>query len=608
MSYQVIARKWRPQSFTDVVGQNHITQTLSNALKNGRLPHALLFTGPRGTGKTSSARILAKALRCPNAQNFVPCNDCYSCNEIAGGSSIDVIEIDGASNNGVDAIRELRDTVAFMPSSGKYKIYIIDEVHMLSTSAFNALLKTLEEPPAHVVFIMATTEVHKIPQTILSRCQRFDFRRISTRSITERLQLICDREGVTADDEALWVVARQGDGSMRDSQSLLDQVITFANGPLTRASVVEILGLTDRALLFETLNALIDRNSQAILKVIEKIAAAGFEPHLYSQDLLEMIRNLLLIKVSEAQASQILEMPDSELQALSEMAQRLPEEDIHMLFDMALKGGSDIPRAQDPRIVLEVTLLRMASAPKLVDLKTLLQGGSIPTHSAGGARPYVPPVALPVKGHDRIEESQKVLDGPTGLEAMKAALNKASSAASSLKSNPAPAAKPAATAPAAPAPTAAQAAPAPVVESKPKIASGSTSKERWVNFVELLRQDDALFAAKVENLLFVKEEGKLISLGVPVKLAFLKDQMADAQVRKKLQGFIDSYWGAGYSFEVLMSRDQVGESAQAIQQKKVQMAEEDLRNKIIENPMVKAAQTVFKGQIKSIVELNKRGH
>ncbi|WP_374000841.1 DNA polymerase III subunit gamma/tau [Bdellovibrio bacteriovorus] len=597
MSYQVIARKWRPQSFTDVVGQNHITQTLSNALKNGRLPHALLFTGPRGTGKTSSARILAKALRCPNAQNFVPCNECDSCKEIAGGSSIDVIEIDGASNNGVDAIRELRDTVAFMPSSGKYKIYIIDEVHMLSTSAFNALLKTLEEPPSHVVFIMATTEVHKIPQTILSRCQRFDFRRISTRSITERLQLICDREGVTADDEALWVIARQGDGSMRDSQSLLDQVITFANGPLTRASVVEILGLTDRALLFETLNALIDRNSQAILKVIEKIAAAGFEPHLFSQDLLEMIRNLLLIKVSEAQASQILEMPDSELQALSEMAGRLPEEDIHMLFDMALKGGNDIPRAQDPRIVLEVTLLRMASAPKLVDLKTLLQGGAITPQSAGGARPYVPPVAPAVKGHDRIEESQKVLDGPTGLEAMKAALNKAKPAASAASTTPAATA-------AAPAP---QAAPAPVPE-KPKLATGSSSKERWVNFVELLRQDDALFAAKVENLLFVKEEGKLISLGVPMKLAFLKDQMADAQVRKKLQGFIDSYWGAGYSFEVLMSRDQVGESAQAIQQKKVQLAEEELRNKINENPMVKAAQTVFKGQIKSIVELNKRGH
>lgn len=591
MSYQVIARKWRPQSFTDVVGQNHITQTLSNALKNSRLPHALLFTGPRGTGKTSSARILAKALRCPNAKDFTPCNECDSCKEIATGSSVDVIEIDGASNNGVDAIRELRDTVAFMPSSGKYKVYIVDEVHMLSTSAFNALLKTLEEPPSHVIFIMATTEVHKIPQTILSRCQRFDFRRISTRQITERLQLICQNEGVQAEEEALWVIARQGDGSMRDSQSLLDQVITFANGPLTRSNVVEILGLTDRALLFETLNALIDRNSKAILTVIEKIAAAGFEPHLFSQDLLETIRNLLLVKVSESQAVQILEMPDSELQSLADMAQRLSEEDIHMLFDMALKGGNDIPRAQDPRIVLEVTLLRMASAPKLMDLKSLLQGGLPPSQSAGGARPYTPPVAPTAKGHQRLQEAQKVMDGPAGLNAMKAVLdNKAKPAAPATKNSSTQINNTATT----PAP-----APAP---KEPKVASGSTSAEKWVHFVELVREDDALFAAKIENLLFSKEEGKLLSLGVPTKLAFLKEQMADAQVRKKLQGFIDSYWGAGYSFEVLMSRDQTGESAHSLQQKKQQQAEEDLRNKIAENPMVKAAQTVFKGQIKSIVE------
>ncbi|MFM6930053.1 MAG: DNA polymerase III subunit gamma/tau [Bdellovibrio sp.] len=584
MSYQVIARKWRPQSFTDVVGQNHITQTLSNALKNGRLPHALLFTGPRGTGKTSSARILAKALRCPNAVDFVPCNECDSCREIASGSSIDVLEIDGASNNGVDSIRELRETVAFMPTSGKYKVYIIDEVHMLSTSAFNALLKTLEEPPGHVIFIMATTEAHKIPQTILSRCQRFDFRRIPTRQITERLKVICDREGVQAEDEALWVVARQGDGSMRDSQSLLDQVITFANGPLNRANVVEILGLTDRALLFDTLNALVDRDSKAVLSVIEKISTAGFEPHLFSQDLLEMIRNLLLVKISESQAASILEMPDTELQALQEMTGRLSEEDIHMLFDMALKGGSDIPRAQDPRIVLEVILLRMASAPKLVDLKGLLQSGAIPSHSAGGARPYVPPVAPPVKGHQRLQESQSVREYPTGLDAMKAVLD------SKPKSTPE-------IAPAAPAPE-----PEPPA---PKLASGNTPQERWVHFVELLRQDDALFAAKVENLLFVKEEGKLISLGISPKLVFLKEQMSDTQVRKKLQGFIDSYWGAGYSFEVLMKGDQTGESAQALQQKKVQMAEDEIRNKIAENPMVKAAQEAFQSQIKSIVELKR---
>lgn len=600
MSYQVIARKWRPQSFTDLVGQNHITQTLTNALKNGRLPHALLFTGPRGTGKTSSARILAKAVRCPQAVDFVPCGVCDSCREIANGSSLDVMEIDGASNNGVDAIRELRDTVQFMPSSGKYKIYIIDEVHMLSTSAFNALLKTLEEPPPHVVFIMATTEVQKIPQTILSRCQRFDFRRITTRQITERLKLIAEKEGVAAEDEALWVVARQGDGSMRDSQSLLDQVITFANGPLTRAAVVDILGLTDRALLFETLQGLIDRDSKAIMKVIEKIASAGSEPHLFSQDLLEMIRNLLLVKVSDTQAGQILEMPDSELQSLKDMAARLPEEDIHMMFDMALKGGNDIPRAQDPRIVLEVTLLRMASAPKLIDLKSLLAGAPSlgAEHSAGAARPYVPPVVPVTKGHERLEEAQKVAEVPQGLEKMKAVLEQKTQGHRQSQSAPVTSSQNNAVR------TSTPAAPAAVVV--PKVASGSTAAERWMHFVELLRQDDALFAAKIENLLFIKEEGKLLSFGVPPKLGFLKDQMADSQARKKLQGFIDSYWGAGYSFEVSMSRDQTGESAQGLQQKKQQLADEDLRLKITENPMVKAAQHVFNGQIKSIVEIKNK--
>ncbi len=602
MSYQVIARKWRPQSFSDLVGQNHITQTLSNALKNGRLPHALLFTGPRGTGKTSSARILAKALRCPNAINFVPCNECDSCKEIGGGSSLDVLEIDGASNNGVDAIRELRDTVAFMPSSGKYKIYIIDEVHMLSTSAFNALLKTLEEPPAHVVFIMATTEVHKIPQTILSRCQRFDFRRISTRQITERLKLICEQDGTTAEEEALWVIARQGDGSMRDSQSLLDQVITFANGPLTRINVVDILGLTDRSLLFDTLNALMTRSPSAMIGVIEKISSAGFEPSLFAQDLLEMIRNLLLIKVSQGEASRLLELPDSELTALQEIADTMSEEDMHLLFDMGLKGAGDIPRAQDPRIVLEVVLLRMASAPKIQDLQTLLANSGSTPHGAGGARPYVPPVSLPVKkGHQRLQEANKVAEAPAGIDAMKAALENSAKAAAALKrtsltSN-----------------TAAKAAPgvaaavAPIIDAGPKLAVGANANERWVNFVDLIRQDDALFAAKIENLLFSKEEGKLLSFGIPSKLAFLKDQLADTQVRKKLQGFIDSHWGAGYSFEVLVSRDQVGQSAQALVQQKQQDVEDEIRTRITENPMIKAAQEAFQGQIKNIVEIKRDG-
>ncbi|MNS77444.1 DNA polymerase III subunits gamma and tau [compost metagenome] len=264
----------------------------------------------------------------------------------------------------------------------------------------------------------------------------------------------------------------------------------------------------------------------------------------------------------------------------------MPEEDIHLLFDMALKSGSDIPRAQDPRLVLEVALLRMASAPKMVSLQNLLQNPALATsHSAGGARqPYSPPVSPPVKGHNRLNEAAKVAEVPTGLEAMKAALD------NKPKAKPAPEVK---------------AAPAPEVKP-PQKATGATATEKWIHFVELVRQDDALFAAKIENMLFAKEEGKLLSLGVPVKLGFLKEQMSDTQVRKKLQGFIDSYWGAGYSFEVLMSRDQVGESAQSLNQKKVQLAEDEIRNKITENEMVKAAQKAFNGQIKSIIEIKPR--
>lgn len=533
MSYQVIARKWRPQSFHEVVGQAHITQTLTNALRNNRLHHAILLTGPRGTGKTSSARILAKAIRCPNAVDFVPCDHCDSCLEIAQSRSADVIELDGASNNGVDAIRDLRDSVGYMPSSGKYKVYIIDEVHMLSTSAFNALLKTLEEPPPHVIFIMATTEVQKIPQTILSRCQRYDFRRIPIKQITEQLKKICEGEGVAADEEALWLIARQGDGSMRDSLSLLDQVITFADGPLHRENVVEILGLTSRSLLFETLTGLVARDTQAVMKVLEKIATSGFEPHTFSQDLLEMIRNLLLVKVSGSEVIQMLDLPDSEFAALKELAQKASEEDIHMLFDMALKGGQDIPKAQDPRIVLEVCLLRMAAAPQITDLESLLRGGA----RLGSPTPPA--------------EKKKVL---------------------------------------------------------PKFVTGATLQEKWLAFVDRLRQDEALFAAKIENLLFVNESDKIISLGVPPKLVFLKEQMKDSSIRAKLQGFIDSYWGDGYSFQVLSGREtEEGESAHTLMLKKTQAAEEEIRKQIQSNPMVIAAQQAFKGQIKAVIEIADKG-
>lgn len=567
----MIARKWRPQSFDQLVGQTHISQTLQNALKNGRIPHALLFTGPRGTGKTSSARILAKSLRCPNSVDFNPCNVCDECREIALGRSVNVIEIDGASNNGVDAIRELRDTVSYSPSSGKYKIYIIDEVHMLSTSAFNALLKTLEEPPAHVVFIMATTEVHKIPQTILSRCQRFDFRSISTRQVADRLKEITRKENVEAEDDALWIIARQGEGSMRDSQSLLDQVITFANGPLTRDNVVQILGLTDRALLLETLTSLANRDTAKMLEVVEKIRTAGYEPGLFAKDLLENIRNLLMLKIS-SQPSEILELPDSEIRFLQGLAVDLSEEDIHLLFDMALKGAGDIPRSSDPRIVLEMVLLRMVQAPKIASLMQLLQGDR-----ASGGKPNFNPSS-----------------------------STASSSASTSSSSSASASSTASAHVSAPASAAAQRPVSSASSLGPKIphksdAIGMNPQEQWLEFVQKFKQIDALAAAKIENLLFLGEKNKNLELHIPAKLAFLKDQLADANLRGKLQTALESHFGPGYTFQIQLAKDEsLGTSAQAMVQQKQKLKQEEIAQKVAEHPAVKSAQIALKGQIKSI--------
>ncbi len=363
VTYEVIARRWRPQDLTKLVGQDHIRTTLTNALKNNRLHHALLFTGPRGTGKTSTARIVAKTLRCPNIKDFAPCNQCQECEDIMAGRSVDVIEIDGASHNGVDAIRELRDAVQFLPSSGTAKVFIIDEVHMLSTSAFNALLKTLEEPPAHVYFIMATTEAHKIPNTILSRCQRYDFRRIPTRVIAAHLQSICEKDQVQFEPEALWLVARQADGSMRDAQSLLDQVINFTNADLKSVAIGESLGLTSRPTLFSLFEGVVSGSVEKTLRSLEQLAGNQTDPKLLLQDFMELLRCSVILKSSNSRS--LVDLPDSEQEELLKVTQELKTEDLHLFFDMALKGAQDLARSVDSVMTLEMVTLRMTSAPRL---------------------------------------------------------------------------------------------------------------------------------------------------------------------------------------------------------------------------------------------------
>ena len=296
MAYMALYRKWRPQDFSDLIGQEHISETLSNAISTGKVAHAYLFSGPRGTGKTSTAKILAKALNCEHGPTPTPCNQCVCCQKINDGSFMDVFEIDAASNRGIDEIRDLRETVKFAPVDGKYKVYIIDEVHMLTTEAFNALLKTLEEPPSHVVFILATTEVHKVPITIQSRCQRYDFKRITKDDILKRLVMITDEMGLNADKDALSIIAIQADGGMRDALSIFDQVVSFTGGHITYKSVIENLNVLDYEYYFRLTDAMLSGNVRSAILILNDILSKGFDGQNIITGLASHFRDLLVCK------------------------------------------------------------------------------------------------------------------------------------------------------------------------------------------------------------------------------------------------------------------------------------------------------------------------
>ena len=398
MGYLVLARKYRPLTFDEVVGQVTLTRTLQNALRSGRLGHAFLFSGARGVGKTTTARILAKALNCskgdgPTAE---PCLACPSCTEIAEGRSLDVQEIDGATNNGVEQVRELRESARYNPARDRFKIWIIDEVHMLSTGAFNALLKTLEEPPPKVKFIFATTEYHKIPDTILSRCQQHDFRMIPAREIQTHLRKVATAEGITVSDEALARVARAAEGSARDALSLFDQVLSFSGSEVKDEDLHALLGLIDRELLLTVSRAVVAGDSLALLDLVERLSEYGVDCRNFARELLLHFRELLVVKLAPADSALLVPVVPEERERLKPLAEALAEEDVLRMIDVLTKAETDLRGAQDPRVTLELALLKLVQMRRLLPFQELVDrverlAAGVPATAA--SRPAPLPVA-----------------------------------------------------------------------------------------------------------------------------------------------------------------------------------------------------------------------
>jgi DNA polymerase-3 subunit gamma/tau len=517
MSYLVLARKWRPQRFDDIVGQGHVTQVLRNAIGAGRIAHAYLFTGVRGVGKTTAARILAKALNCEKGPTANPCNECSQCVEITEGRSIDVYEIDGASNRGIDEVRQIIENVKYQPAKSRFKIYIIDEVHQVTKDAFNALLKTLEEPPPFVKFILATTEPHRVPETILSRCQRFDFRRISTREIVERLRHIAGTESLGITAGALLLLAREAEGSMRDAQSLLEQILSYAAPGAGAADIDErliedILGVTERRVLYELSQAVIQGDAGKCVDLVARVVEQGKDVARLSKELVEHFRNLLVLCLAKTpplpadqpeaaeQFRRLLDLPDQETDELRLQAAELSADTMLEYFRFMAEGDEEVARSSYPRFALEAALIRLATLPGTLPIGQLL---------------------------DRLESLEKKLS--SGTDAKPAASRP------EPKRAEAPVAASAATAAAAPQAVKPPAQPAGVAPPRAGPQQpGADSAEVWRKFLAFVTQEKRFLAVHLEQArplalppgtltLGVAERHQLNYLQDPEHLSLLKD-------------------------------------------------------------------------------------
>ncbi|MDH4099630.1 MAG: DNA polymerase III subunit gamma/tau [Nitrospirota bacterium] len=574
MTYLVLARKWRPQTFDDLTGQKAVVQTLENALATGRVAHAYLFSGVRGVGKTTSARILAKALNCENGTGPNPCGVCTTCREIADGSSIDVIEIDGASNTGVDDVRELRDNVKYAPSRSRYKVFIIDEVHMLSTAAFNALLKTLEEPPPHIVFIFATTEAHKIPATILSRCQHFVFRRIPLRDVVARLRFIVDQEGIEVDDADLLLLARASGGSLRDSLSLLDQAISFCGTRVTTDALQTLLGLSGRELVRSAVNALAARDGAAALQVVRELADAGQDLKRFVGELIEAVRDMVILK-SAREPADLLELTAQEEAELKSMADSFTLEELQSYFRLFMKTEGEIRFSAYPRYTLEIALLQAVQLPTLTSLGELVQqlsgGGSVvPTTRT----PVAAPAARPVQPVPKASSPP-----PPAKEPAREPARQPETAPIEKKAEVVP---PKATAPA---------------------AAGSASsslEEAWKHAVADVRKKKPQVAPVLEQGICLGVDGEVLTVAYKPEMAdFATKLLCRDDVRPIVEEAVGVRVGHPVRLNCTLLTGQSHEKRSLAEQsaEKERQKKERLEREAMTDPLVKSALDIFGGEI-----------
>jgi DNA polymerase-3 subunit gamma/tau len=592
MDYQVSARKFRPATFKDVIGQPHVVQTLSNAITSKRIAHAFLFSGTRGVGKTTMARILAKALNCEKGPTASPCDACVNCREIANGTSVDVIEIDGASNTGVDDVREIRENVKFTPFHGQYRIYIIDEVHMLSTSAFNALLKTLEEPPAHVIFIFATTEIHKIPATILSRCQHYNFRRIPHAEIVQRLRFVARENGLTVEDRSFSAIARASEGSMRDALSILDQAVAFAGTSVKHGDLETLLGTVPQEHVRAMIAAIIAQDGPAAVNVVAHLLDQGHDLRAYTADLVEYARHLLVTAVvpSVQDLPGLIEAPEEDIRQIVTDAKSFTVEQVQELFRIFSQAEDALRLSAHPRFVLESAAIRatrlsaagtQAAAP--VPAQTALPRQATPptTGSPAPARPTTQSAAF----QGRPAQPPRPAMPPPA--------------------RPSPAAATPAKPPAAPSRPA-----APAVTAKPssQTPAGPAVQLNWERVVEQVSGKHPNIGAFLEMGSLVGIEGNQVTVGYPASASVARGMMDKPATQQIVAACCTELAGQPVRIRIveLTAGQTAAPSPAQARTARARSQKDALIEQTRAHPLVKKAQAVFGGEVVEIRQTERK--